>query len=294
MRVRAERFGHWPEYLIEALALATVLVSASLYRTLLEHPASPVRMAVPDATARRLLMGLAMGGTVMLVVYSRWGRRSGAHLNPAITLTFFRLGRVARADAAAYGAMQFAGAALGMIIASQVVGRWLAHPAVHYAVTQPGRTGVAAAFAGELLISAGLMTVVLLTAASPRLSRYTGLSAGLLLALYILIESPISGSSMNPARSFGSALAARDFHALWVYFTAPLLGMLGAAEIVVRWRGRRRIPCAKLCHDDSVRCIFCEHVAARRPWRHRSNGTGEVGMMAMGGKAAARELAARH
>jgi aquaporin Z len=262
-RAQAARRGHWLEYVIEALALATVMVSASFFGTLLEHPASPVRQAVPDAAARRLLMGIAMGCTAVAIVYSRWGRRSGAHVNPAITLTFLRLGRVAPADAAAYAGAQFGGALLGMGIAWLLIGSWLAHPQVHFVATRPGEPGVLAAFLAEAVLSAGLMTLVLLTAASPRLARYTGICAGTLIALYIFVEAPISGMSMNPARTFGSAFAARDFSAIWIYFAAPPLGMLAAAEIVLRRRGRQHVPCAKMCHGVGVRCIFCEYVASR-------------------------------
>ena len=97
----AERRGltalrqHWPEYLIEATGLGLFMVSACVFATLLEHPGSPVRQAITDATLRRIPMGLAMGATAMAIVDSRWGQRSGAHLNPAVTLTFWHLGKVA-------------------------------------------------------------------------------------------------------------------------------------------------------------------------------------------------------
>jgi aquaporin Z len=93
---------HWPEYLMEAAGLGIFMVSACGFGTLLEYPASPVRQAIPDPLARRALMGLAMGLTAIALVYSPWGKRSGAHLNPAVTWTFWRLGKVAPRDALAY------------------------------------------------------------------------------------------------------------------------------------------------------------------------------------------------
>ena len=93
---------HWPEYLTEAAGLGLFMISACVFGTLLGHPNSPVVQAVPDALARRALMGLAMGLTAVGLICSPWGQRSGAHFNPATTLTFWRLGKVAPADAGFY------------------------------------------------------------------------------------------------------------------------------------------------------------------------------------------------
>lgn len=249
---------HWTEYAIEACLLGLFMVSACVFGTLLEHPASPVRAAIPSGGLRRALMGVAMGLTSIAIVYSAWGRRSGAHLNPAFTLAFYRLGRVARRDAVLYASAQFLGGAAGVLLAGLALGTALAAPTVHYVTTMPGPASNALlAFAAEILITGLLMTVVLNTAASARLARYTGVCAGLLVALYITLEAPISGMSLNPARSFASALGAGDWTVLWIYFTAPPIGMLTAAELHVRLRGRRRIPCAKMCHTQP--CIFCEY-----------------------------------
>jgi aquaporin Z len=93
---------HWPEYLMEAAGLGIFMVSAGLFGTLLEYPQSPVHQAIADDGLRRMLMGVAMGLTAVAIIYSPWGQQSGAHLNPAVTLTFLRLGKIARADALFY------------------------------------------------------------------------------------------------------------------------------------------------------------------------------------------------
>jgi len=103
------RLVHWPEYLIEAAALGSFMVSACVFGTLLGAPGSPVVSAVPSPLVRRLVMGVLMGLTLIAIVHSSWGRRSGAQMNPAFTLTFFRLGRSAPHDAAGYIVAQFAG-----------------------------------------------------------------------------------------------------------------------------------------------------------------------------------------
>ena len=251
--------SHWPEYLLEATLLGCFMVSACVVGTVLGHPASPLHRALGGGWMPRALGGALMGATLIAIVYSPWGKRSGAQLNPALTLTFLRLGKIAPRDAAAYVAAQFAGGLAGVLAARGLVGMALGHPAVHYVVTRPGPRGAAVAFAAEAAIAGVLMTVVLHATASPRWSRFTGMFAALLVATYITLESPISGMSMNPARTLGSAAVAGDWTALWVYFTAPLLGMLIAAQLYVARRGMRAVACPKMAHAEP--CIFCEHAA---------------------------------
>jgi len=248
---------HWPEYLMEAAELGIFMISACAFGVLLEHPASPVRQAVADPFLRRILMGLAMGSTAVGIIYSPWGKQSGAHFNPAVTLTFFRLGKLERWDAVSYVLAQFAGGVAGVYIALLFLGARVAHPAIGFVATLPGMCGEAAAFFAEVMISFLLMSVILRVSNSSKLTRWTGFFAGALVWLYISFEAPFSGMSMNPARTFGSAFAARTWHALWIYFTAPPLGMLLAAELFLRQRGLHRVFCAKLNHLNDKRCIFC-------------------------------------
>ena len=250
---------HLPEYLMEAALLGLFMISACTFTVLLQHPASPVRGAIPDPFARRLLTGLAMGATAVLLIYSPWGKQSGAHMNPAITLTFTRLGKVAPRDALFYMVAQFAGGLAGVLIARTALGGRLAHPSVDYAATLPGRWGAPVAFLAEAAISCLLVLVILSVSNHPHRAMYTGLCAGLLVATYITVEAPVSGMSMNPARSFGSAFFAGNWTALWIYFTAPLLGMLAAAQLYLARRGPQGVACAKLHHQNSKRCIFCEY-----------------------------------
>ncbi len=252
---------HWPEYAIEAALLGTFMLSACLFTVFLFHPASPLPAMVPSPFTRRLLMGIAMGGTAVALNYSGWGKQSGAHYNPAVTLAFLRLGRIGGWDAGAYIAAQFVGSALGVLGATLMAGPLVADESVRYAVTVPGPLGVGAAFAAEVAISFLLMTVVLIVSSDPRHGWLTGACAGVLVAAFITVEAPLSGMSMNPARTVGSALWAGEWTALWIYFAAPLLGMLGAAELHLRRNGR--LFCAKLHHQNARRCIHCEYRATR-------------------------------
>jgi len=201
-------------------------------------------------------MGLAMGGTAIGIIYSPWGKQSGAHMNPSVTLAFLRLGRVRPWDAFFYVSAQFAGGLAGVLLSGVLLGRRLAHPSVHYVVTVPGSRGAGVAFAAEALISFVLMLTVLVASSSAWETR-TGLFAGLLVATWITFEAPLSGMSMNPARTLGSALPAMTWTALWVYLVAPPLGMLAAAEAFTRAGWASAAGCAKLHHANSRRCIFC-------------------------------------
>jgi aquaporin Z len=249
--------AHWPEYLIEAWALGTFMLSAGVFSTLLGNPASPVVALVRDADWRRAAVGIAMGMTAVALIYSPWGRRSGAHMNPAVTLTYWRLGRVARWDGVFYIAAQFAGGVCGVGLAAALLRDAFRSPPVAYAATHPGIHGTAAAFVAEFVISGLLMTVVLRVSNAPRYSNYTGLCAGLMVAVFIALEAPVSGMSMNPARSFASAVPTGIWRDLWIYFTAPVLGMQAAAAVQVFLRGRRSVRCAKLVHTADQRCIHC-------------------------------------
>jgi aquaporin Z len=259
--VRAAWGSHWPEYLIEALGLGTFMVVAGVCTILINTPGT--EGAIPNPEIRRVGIGVAMGVTAIAIIYSPWGRRSGAHLNPAVTLSFLRLGKIAPIDAAFYVLAQFIGGAGGTLLLAALAGGRFTLPPISAIATLPGRPGVAAAFAAEVAIAFILMTMVLTANASDRLMRWTGVCAGALVALYIAVETPVSGMSLNPARSVASALPSGLWHSIWIYLSAPPLGMLFAAELHLR-RGRRT-PCAKLHHDAGYHCIFRCDFTAEQP-----------------------------
>ena len=248
--------NHWPEYLMEATELGVFMFSACAFTVLLYHPSSPVAQTIHDGVLRRLMMGMAMGTTAIAIIFSPLGKRSGAHFNPSVTWTFFRLGKIAAWDAAFYTLFQFAGGIAGVLLASLTLDKLVAHRSVNYAVTVPGPSGPIAAFFAEVLITFVLMSVVLTVSNTKRLARWTGIFAGALVAIYITIESPISGMSMNPARTFSSAVGAHNWISLWIYFVAPPAGMLLAAEGYQRVNARNAVVCAKLHHHNNKRCIF--------------------------------------
>lgn len=239
---------HWRQYLMEAAGLASFITSACLVTTLVEHPASPVRQAADGAVLRRGLIGVWMALTIAAITYAPWGKRSGAHINPAVTWAFRRLGRMSTWDAVFYTLAQFLGALAGITVMAALLACWIADPAVNFVVTEPGPAGMApkyspwVAFGGEFAISFLLMYVLLRTLASKRWEPWAGAFAGVLILIYIVVETPLSGMSLNPARSFASALTAHSWTALWAYFTAPVLSMLLAVEACRRRPDMENVP----------------------------------------------------
>jgi aquaporin Z len=253
---------HWPEYLMEAACLCTFMISAGLFTSLLEYPNSPLRQALPNGFVRLALNGLAMGLTAIGIIYSPWGARSGAHMNPAVTWTFFRLGKVKSWDALFYPVFQTLGGIAGVLLVKFLLGRIFTDVPVTYVVTVPGKAGVAVAFMAEMVIACGMMLMVLFMTNTEKLSRFTGLFGGTLVFFYITFEAPLSGMSINPARTIASALPSGIWTGGWIYFVAPIGGMLLAVELYRLLRKGTKVACAKWNHDPRQRCIFCGHEGA--------------------------------
>lgn len=249
---------HWPEYLMEAAQLGLLMISLCSFIILMGHPASPLAHLVVNPLARRLVVSLAVGLTLIALIYSPWGKQSGAHLNPAVTLGFWRIGKVAPWDAFFYVLAQFVGGVAGVWLLVVLLRGFMGHPDINYANTSPREGEIAFAWLAEFFMSAGMMLLLLLASNSSRYGRFTGWFAGALLALLIFIEAPLSGMSINPARTLASAVPAHFWNFLWLYFTAPPLGMLLAAQFFL-WHKGHHAGCAKLHHHNEKRCIFCAH-----------------------------------
>ncbi|RRA49268.1 MIP/aquaporin family protein [Acidipila sp. EB88] len=233
----------------------------------LESPTSVLFRSIPDDRTRLVILAAAIGVVVSVIIQSPWGKRSGAHLNPAVTIAFLRLRRIQPWNAFFYVLSHFVGAFLGVMGILLTVGSSFRNPPVHYAVTVPGPSGDFMAFLAETLISALLMALILFFIRSSRRIAFTGVAVGALIAILITVESPISGTSMNPARTLATAFAGRVWQHLWIYLFGPLLGMLIAAEVHRHFwpeaPARDPLSCAKLLHPDTVRCIHCGHQPRR-------------------------------
>lgn len=228
------RAAGWRNYVIEGALLACFMVSASAFTILVEHPYGLLSGVITDPLAKRLVVGCAMALTAAVLIYSRGGARTGAHMNPAVSLAMSRFQPMPVRDLIGYIAGQFAGGAAGMAAAALLFGPSLSHSSINWIVTRPGPWGSTAAFAAECAMTMLMMTVVLRCAHHPRWASRTGIVSALLVALFITLEGPVSGMSLNPARTLGPALFAGDFTGLWIYFIAPPTGMVLAAAAHAR------------------------------------------------------------
>jgi aquaporin Z len=248
---------------MEATELGALMLSTCVWGTLVYSDESLFQSLRLSAVSKSTVMGIAVAVTTFMIIRSPFGRRSGAHMNPSVTLTFLWLGRVHRWDAAWYIAAHFIGAIAGVLAARQILGLRLSDPSVQYMVTVPGEHRSAITFLGEFLLSAILMAVVLYSSNHRRLARLTPTLVAILTILFFVLSPSKSGFSINPARTLSSALFAANWQGVWIYFAAPCLGMLSAAAIYVKTVGLNRVYCAKLFHDMRSVCPFrCqfEHV----------------------------------
>jgi aquaporin Z len=245
----------WRIYAMDGALLGLFMISACTFAALLEHPSSPVRQAIESPLARRAMGGCAMALTAICLTYSPWGRRSGPLMNPAMTIGFLRLNRIGAWDAIYFMAGQFIGATLGVALMWLIVRMLVGHPAVNYAATLPGKS-VVTAWIGEFCIAFVMMSMVMAANKQPKLAPFTGCIAAALVATYITIEAPLSGMSLNPARTFGSAVFAHTLSTFWLYFTAPVLGMLAGIELHRALTTEHQKLCGKLTHSRTIACFM--------------------------------------
>lgn len=237
---------HLTEWSCELVGTA-VLVLGGLSAVALDFGrSSPVAPSIPSHSERLLLTGFLFAGCGSLVAVSPLGKRSGAHLNPALTFAFWCERHLHPHDLAGYTVSQCFGAILGAGILRLA---WQGRAAsVQYGVTRPGSGLTALEAAGvEALMTALLVLAIFAFVSSARTARWTPLAVWILVAVLVWRGAPYTGTSLNPARSLGPALVSGDWHDYWVYVLGPLAG---AALSVAVWAFVPRVTLtAKLFHD---------------------------------------------
>jgi aquaporin Z len=208
---------------------------------------SPELAAIPSAALRRLVTGFLFGSTGALIAVSPLGKLSGAHINPVVTLAFWLRRQIGGRLAAAYVAAQLAGAAL----AAAPLWAWGRMGAsAEYGATLPGAAyGAWCAVAGEAATTCALVGGLLFFLGNRCRRPFTPLLFPFLYASMVWAEAPLSGTSTNPARTLGSALASGQWTGWWVYLVGPILGTLAALAIHrLRLLGTIEVEVAKLYH----------------------------------------------
>ncbi|MGG9960618.1 aquaporin [Ferruginibacter sp. SUN106] len=222
--------NNWRLYLMEAFGLAIFMVSACFFGAMIFSPGSSWYHLFLNDMVRNILMGLMMGLTALFIFYSPVTAPSGAHINPAVTITFLRLGKISKENAAFYILFQFIGGTVAVFTMQWLMGKTLTGSPVNSAVTVPGKAGTMNAAITEFFIAFVMISMVLFMSASKRFKKHTRKFAACLVCCYVIFAGPISGFGMNPARSFASAFPSGIYTAFWIYMLIPFAGMLLAAE----------------------------------------------------------------
>jgi aquaporin Z len=260
---------HVVEWSCELVGTALLLLGGLSAVALDFGRGSPVAALVPSTSLRLLLTGTLFAGTGSLVAISPLGRRSGGHINPAVTLAFWLHRQVHRHDLAGYVAAQFAGAILGTALWRLLWGGIA--DSVAGGVTRPGSGIVPLAAVGIEAVMTAMLVLVILGFVSRRATmRWTPLATWITVAMLVWLGAPLTGTSLNPARSLGPALLALYPSALWVYFVGPPLGAAAAALLSVPLFGGRRPVTAKLYHDPGHPSVFLRQSVPSAPRRRAS------------------------
>ena len=220
-----------------------------------------IKQFIPDQFARLFLTGVMIAGTKVLVVISPLGKRSGGHLNPAITLPFWLLKMMHRRDLVGFIAFQFIGATIGSVIAMVVWGKefWNVGGAV---ILPASDIPVFIAFLAETAMTFILAIAILIMVSHHSTTKYTPLVVWVVITLEIVLGGQISGTGINPARSFGPAMITNLWQDQWVYLTAPPLGaIIAATAFHFKIFGSFRLKTGKLFHTPFYKCIFVYCVA---------------------------------
>jgi aquaporin Z len=233
-QIKASFSKNKKHYLQEALGLAIFMASACFFGAMLFSEKSSWHHAISGAMTRNILMGVLMGGTALFIFYSPFTSPSGSQINPAVTLSFLRLGKMCPWDALFFILFQVAGGVAAVYAMQFIMGGILTEPPVNSAITIPGKYGIIPALMMEFVIAFITMAMVLFTSRNDKLKKYTRIFAGCLVCTWVIVAGPVSGFGMNPARSLASALPANIWTAFWIYLFIPFAGMLSAAELFAR------------------------------------------------------------
>lgn len=233
----------------ELAGTALLLLGGLSFVIVMFGTGSPMARLIPDEGLRRAVTGFLFGSTGASIALSPLGRASGAHINPAVTFGFWLMHKLDARTAAVYVAGQMAGAVAGSL---PLLGWGAWGKSVDYGATLPGAGyGTGTAFLGEVATTFAMVSLLAVFLAFRPLRRFTPGIFPPLYSFMVWAEAPISGTSTNPARSFGPSLVSGRWDAGWVYWAGPLLGTLAAA--VVCSLLAKRITEARLYHFEGGR-----------------------------------------
>ena len=239
----------WQTYLSELVGTALLVLVGLTIVILMFGTGSPGARMIPDEGLRRLITGFLFGTTGALIAISPVGTESGAHINPVVTFGFWMMGKLKSRTALGYVLAQLIGATIGSLplLLFGSMGR-----SVAFGATLPGEGYTTeAVLMGEVITTFGLIAGLCIFLGFRPLRPFTPALFPFLYAFMVYVESPISGTSTNPARSLGPAIVSGQWQGWWIYWIGPLIGVLvGIAAFSFL---ARRIEVAKVYHFESDR-----------------------------------------
>lgn len=242
----------WSLYLSELVGTALLVFVGLSLVIIMFGQGTPMARLLPSEPLRRFITGFLFGSTGALIALSPVGKVSGAHINPAVSLGFTLMGKLDGQITVGYIVAQLLGALLGSVplLAWGTMGE-----SVAFGATAPGPGySTLTALIGEAITTFAMVALLAVFLGFRETRRFTPALFPPLYAVMVWLEAPISGTSTNPARSFGPSVVSGVWHAWWIYWVGPILGMLMA--IIVCSRFAKRIEVAKLYYFDSDRGEF--------------------------------------
>jgi aquaporin Z len=238
----------WSLFLSEVVGTALLVLGGLSFVILMFGEGSPLPRHLPDAGLRSAITGFLFGLTGASIALSPVGKVSGAHINPAVTFGFWLFGKLSSGTLGLYVAAQLVGASLAALL---LLGWGSMGRSVAFGATVPG-TGysVWTALGGEVVTTFAMVALMCIFISYRPLRRFTPAIFPPLFSFMVWAESAVSGTSCNPARTFGPALISGQWDGWWIYWVGPLAGTFAASVIFSRLA--RRIEVAKLYHFDSA------------------------------------------
>jgi aquaporin Z len=239
----------WQLFLSEFIGTA-LLVSVGLSVVILMFGAgTPMVRLIPDEKLRQVITGFLFGTTGGLIAISIIGKESGAHINPVVTMAFWLFRKIDSSTARAYVLAQLPGAVIGSLplLLWRQMGK-----SVAYGATLPGKGySLGTVIFGEVITTFTMVSLLIIFVGFRQIRAYTPAIFPVLYAIMVPLESSISGTSTNPARSFGPAIISGQWQGWWIYWIGPLTGAL-LASLTCSFLAKK-ITIAKLYHFDSDR-----------------------------------------
>ncbi len=245
MNNKTDKFN-WPVFWFELYGTGLLLLIGLSLVILMFGAGSPLITLIPDIGVRRIITGFLFGSTGALIAISPIGKVSGAHINPVVTMAFLLFRKIDKRTALSYVLGQFTGAVLGSIplLAWGEMGR-----SISFGVTMPGPGfATSTVIMGEIITTFTMVSLLLLFLGFRNLRPYTPVIFPILYSFMSYFEGGLSGTSTNPARSFGPSVLSGYWDYWWIYWIGPLTGAF-LSTLVMSFIAKR-ITEARLYHFD--------------------------------------------